>query len=480
MQAPLVVPLSGWREPIEILRLFAADPMPALLHSGPAPQAVTDINRWSILCASPYEVLSWSHGSPPDPFELLDKAVSRNETLPAGEYPFAGGAIGFIGYETGRALESIRPAAGKHTAISGTSIPDLLFGIYPWALTWDHHQRRWAIVSTGLPERGSARLVKARADAETVRRRLERPARPAPGRPPVEEAQPILATSVPRDRYLSMVAKAKGQIAEGEFYQVNLSQRLELPAPADPLRMFEEIARHSPAPFSAWIDAGRFQVASASPERFCSLRGRAAEIRPIKGTRSRGVTPGEDAARARELAASAKDRAENVMIVDLVRNDLGRVCTTGSVKAIDVCRLETYASVHHLISIVTGELAPGRGRAELLRAVFPGGSMTGAPKVRAMQAIEELEPVPRGIYSGALGYLSFCGSMDLNIVIRTAVVADGRAWLSVGGGVVADSEPEAEWQETLDKAESVLRGMRATWPASRRPEPGTATRQSDR
>jgi para-aminobenzoate synthetase component 1 len=273
---------------------------------------------------------------------------------------------------------------------------------------------------------------------------------------------PILGSSLREEEYLARVREAMRLIEIGELYQVNLSQRLELPAPADPLELAAALARVSPAPFAAWLDAGSFQVVSASPERFLSLKGRRVESRPIKGTRPRGRTPAEDAALRDELIGSAKDRAENVMIADLLRNDLGRVCEAGSIRCEAICRPETYASVHHLVSVVSGELREDRGRADLLRAVFPGGSMTGAPKVRAMQAIEDLEPVPRGVYSGAMGYLSFCGAIDLSIVIRTIIVARGASWLQVGGGVVTDSVPAAEYRESLDKAESVMRGLAAT------------------
>jgi para-aminobenzoate synthetase component 1 len=242
---------------------------------------------------------------------------------------------------------------------------------------------------------------------------------------------------------------------------VNLSHRIECPLAADPIDLFRALARTNPAPFAAYLDAGPFQVACASPERFLRLAGRRAVTSPIKGTRPRGGTAEEDRRLARELEESAKDRAENVMIADLARNDLGRVCEPGSVRVESLCALESFATVHHLVSTVGGTLRDDRDRIDLVRALFPGGSMTGAPKVRAMQVIDELEAEERGIYAGSLGYLSLDGGMDLNIVIRTVVCAAGRAHLRVGGAIVADSDPRREFRETLDKARALLRVLRA-------------------
>jgi para-aminobenzoate synthetase component 1 len=256
--------------------------------------------------------------------------------------------------------------------------------------------------------------------------------------------------------YLARVRRALDYIAAGDIYQVNLSHRIECPLPGDPLTLFIDLSRRNPAPFAAYLDGGDFQVVCASPERFVALAGDRATSSPIKGTRPRGRGAEEDARLARELLESAKDRAENVMIADLVRNDLGRVCLPGSVRAETLCGLESFATVHHLASTISGRLRPDRDRVDLLRALFPGGSMTGAPKVRAMEVIDELEAEERGIYSGSIGYLSLDGGMDFNIVIRTIVCAAGRAHLRVGGGIVADSDPRAEYRETLDKARALL------------------------
>jgi para-aminobenzoate synthetase component 1 len=271
---------------------------------------------------------------------------------------------------------------------------------------------------------------------------------------------PGLLSNFTREQYLAAVRRAVEYVHAGDCFQVNVSQRLLHPAALAPLELYRRLRECNPAPFAGYLDLGDFAVASASPERFVRVANGEVETRPIKGTRPRGATPEEDRARAEELLRSAKDRAENVMIVDLLRNDLGRVCAYGSVRVAAVCRLESYRHVHHLVSAVRGRLRPGLGPVDLLRASFPGGSVTGAPKVRAMQIIAELEPTARGPYCGCLGYVGFDGSADTNILIRTFTVGRGWVQFPVGGGVVADSAPEEEYEETLHKAEGLLRALR--------------------
>jgi para-aminobenzoate synthetase component 1 len=269
-----------------------------------------------------------------------------------------------------------------------------------------------------------------------------------------------IASNFRRDDYFTTIRRAIDYVHAGDCFQVNIAQRLLAPAQLAPLELYGRLRARNPAPFAGYFDLGDFVIASASPERFLRVADRRAETRPIKGTRPRGKTPAEDRARAAELLASAKDRAENVMIVDLLRNDLGRVCAYGSVRVAALCRLERHPYVHHLVSEVHGTLRPECGAVDLLRAAFPGGSVTGAPKVRAMEIIAELEGVARGAYTGALGYLGFDGAMDTNLLIRT--FTHGKGWLSfsVGGGIVADSAPEREYDETWDKAEGLLRALR--------------------
>src|SRR5262249_54477854 len=244
-----------------------------------------------------------------------------------------------------------------------------------------------------------------------------------------------------------------------DCFQVNVAQRLLYPASEPPLAVYERLRRRNPAPFAGYFDLGDYVIASASPERFLKVQGGVVETRPIKGTAPRGVGPEEDLGRADALLASAKDRAENVMIVDLLRNDLGRVCEYGSVRVGALCRLESYPFVHHLVSEVRGRLRAGLGPVDLLRAAFPGGSVTGAPKVRAMEIIAELEPTARGPYCGSLGYVGFDGTMDTSILIRTVTIGQGWVQFHVGGGIVADSDPEREYEETWHKAEGLLQAL---------------------
>ncbi|HZY85318.1 MAG TPA: aminodeoxychorismate synthase component I, partial [Gemmataceae bacterium] len=382
--------------------------------------------------------------------------------------PFQGGAAGLFGYDLCHHIERLpRPRLDEFQA------PDMAVGFYDWAAGFDHTEGRAWLVSTGLPEadgprrrdRAAKRLAWVRGllsgEPETPppppRSALPREAVWAPGTLP---DFPAVRSSFDRAGYLAAVRRAIEYIHAGDCFQVNLAQRLLHPATLPPLELYRRLRERNPAPFAGYFDTGDFVVASASPERFVRVEGGEVETRPIKGTRPRGATPEEDRRRADELLRSAKDRAENVMIVDLLRNDLGRVCAYGSVRVEAVCRLETYRHVHHLVSEVRGRLREGMGPVDLLRAAFPGGSVTGAPKVRAMEIIAELEPVARGPYCGSLGYVGFDGSMDTSILIRTFTAGRGWYQFPVGGGVVADSTPEGEYAETLHKAEGLLRALR--------------------
>lgn len=259
--------------------------------------------------------------------------------------------------------------------------------------------------------------------------------------------------------YLSAVQRVREYILAGDIFQANLSQRFEAPLEEAPLAFYRRLRRENPAAFGAYLACDDVTVLSVSPERFLSLRGTQVETRPIKGTRPRGLGPMHDLALGRELAESEKDRAENVMIVDLLRNDLSRACLPGSVRVPELFTLEQHPTVLHLVSTVVGEIRPGVTAAGLLRATFPGGSITGAPKVRAMEIIAELEPTERGLYCGSIGYISLTGDMDSNIAIRTCVVRNGRIYFSGGGGIVADSDPEHEYHETLHKVQGIVRTL---------------------
>jgi para-aminobenzoate synthetase component 1 len=269
----------------------------------------------------------------------------------------------------------------------------------------------------------------------------------------------VLKSNFSHEEYLRAVENVREYIRAGDIFQVNLSQRFEADLSIPPYELYQRLRKINPAPFASYLDFDGVSVVGASPERFLKVQGDWVETRPIKGTRPRGKSAAEDRALADELLASIKDRAENVMIVDLERNDLGRVCRYGTVRVTELAILETYPTVFHLTSTVKGRLCEDKDRIDLLKATFPGGSITGAPKVRAMEIIDELESTRRSVYTGSIGYLSFSGEMDLNIVIRTFLVKGGRAYFQVGGGIIYDSEPEAEYVETLDKARALIQAL---------------------
>jgi para-aminobenzoate synthetase component 1 len=395
--------------------------------------------------------------------------------------PFQGGAAGYLAYDWGRVLE--RLPAPRYEDLD---VPDVLLGVYDWVLAWDHEATRAWLISTGLLERSP--LARSRRAAERAAAVLEQlnAAMPAPSaQAPDTRFRPVRAgagarpaptfpvgadASDPRlevrstftyKGYLEAVARVREYIYAGDIFQANLSQRFDAPLVEPPWSLYRRLRTRNAAPFAAYLDFHEALVLSASPERFLSVTvGGQVETRPIKGTRPRGLGPEHDAALGMALTASAKDRAENLMIVDLLRNDLSRVCSSGSVRVPELFALEHYATVHHLVSTVVGDLAPGEDALSLLRAAFPGGSITGAPKVRAMEIIAELEPSERGIYCGAIGYWSLTGALDCSIAIRTAVASAGRVYFNAGGGIVADSEPDQEYRETLDKARGMIDALR--------------------
>ncbi len=392
------------------------------------------------------------------PFLLDFRYGSSLSVLSSDLPPFRGGWAGLFGYSLGREFE--------RTPCSRTDefgVPDLAVGRYDWVVAFDHQEGRvWLLAANNSEPLGDV-LTLLRSP-----RLVDRPLRARTGVQP----QPALAPQYPlpgfpgvtsnfsREGYIAAVARAVEYVHAGDCFQVNLSQRLLAPLREHPLDLYQRLRTLNPAPFAGYFDLGEFQILSASPERFlrCHPDG-AVETRPIKGTRPRGRTPEEDAALLRDLVANPKDRAENVMIVDLLRNDLGRVCEYGSVTVPRVCEPETFRFVHHLVSEVRGKLRPGLGPLDLLAAAFPGGSVTGAPKVRAMEIIAELEPTARGPYCGALGWVGFDGAMDTNILIRTFTAGRGWVQFPVGGGIVADSDPRREYEETLVKAAGLLKAL---------------------
>ncbi|CAG0970290.1 para-aminobenzoate synthetase component I [Methylophilaceae bacterium] len=378
-----------------------------------------------------------------DPFEVLKSVLAEYPPLSA-DLPFCGGAIGYFGYDLGRYLEKL-----PDTALDAEGIPEMCLGIYDWAVIVDHREQRTSLVSYGYDESTRAGWAKLCDLFE------------APYQAVAAEFRVVSAVSSNLDEagYAGRFEHVKRYITEGDCYQVNLAQRFSAQAQGDAWAAYLHLRRISPAPFMAFMNFPQCQLLSGSPERFLQVSGRHVETRPIKGTRPRSKDADEDENNARDLKASLKDRAENLMIVDLLRNDISKSCEVGSVQADRLFALESFANVHHLVSTVTGRLAEGKTAVDLLRGCFPGGSITGAPKLRAMEIIEELEPHRRGIYCGAIGYIGFDGNMDTNIAIRTAIYSNNEIRFWAGGGIVADSEMQKEYRETWDKASSMLQLM---------------------
>lgn len=387
-----------------------------------------------------------------NPFEVAARILAQRPVLaPDGAPPFVGGAVGAFGYELRCHVERL-----PCRSCDDLGLPDLLLGFYDTFLAFDHRAGQLLLCTTE-PDGQEAQRYRTLAEG------WRRGAPPLNGRRSGAECYTVssfpLRANFTRPAYLRAVRRVLEYIAAGDCYQVNLSQRFSAPHLASPFALYERLRQQTPAPFAAYLDWGDLAILSASPERFLRIAGRQVQTRPIKGTRPRGRTPAEDERLAAELLASEKDRAELVMIVDLERNDLGRVCDYGSVRVPELMRLEAHPTVFHLVSTVTGQLRPEVGPVECLRACFPGGSITGAPKIRAMEIIEELEPTHRGFYTGAIGYLGWDGHADLNIAIRTLIVAGGEAHFQVGGGIVADSDPDAEYEETLHKGRALMRAL---------------------
>ena len=409
------------------------------------------LGRYSFIAADPFERITAGVAGEGWVSHLKSRlAAFRTASMP-GLPPFQGGAAGLFSYELGRSLERL-PAA----ALDTLAFPDLSLGLYDVVIALDLIERRGFILSTGLPETdGRLRDKRAAGRGRWFEERLRRP----PAAPPAATISLADWTSnFSRASYERMVHEVIERILSGDIFQANVAQRFEAPVPDDfdHFGFYRRLRKLNPAPFSAYLVHPGFVIASASPERFLKVEGDRVETRPIKGTRRRFADAVLDALQGRALTESRKDRAENVMIVDLLRNDLSKVCVPGSVQVPQLCGLETFASVHHLVSSVVGHLGEGQGAADVLAAAFPGGSVTGAPKVRAMEIITGMEGHARGPYCGSIGYIGFDGTMDTNIVIRTASFRGGSCVVQAGGGIVTASDPASEYDETLDKARTIF------------------------
>jgi para-aminobenzoate synthetase component 1 len=383
-----------------------------------------------------------------DPFTTLRRLLRHCRVPDLGlPLPLCSGLLGYLAYDLKDCLEQL-----PRTSIDDLELP-LMYLVAP-AILLIHDRVSEATTLLGMRLQGDDAALR-----QQVARFKEALGAPAGPREPAQRGGGTCASGVSRAEYLAAVAAIRRYIVEGDVYQVNMSQRFQAPFAGEPFDCFTAMYAANPAPFFAYINAGDHQIVSTSPERFIELRNGSVETRPIKGTRPRGKTPAEDDALRTELQESAKEDAELSMIVDLLRNDIGKVCRPGSVQVLEHKRLEAYQNVYHLVSIVKGELEPELDAVDLLRATFPGGSITGCPKIRAMEIIDELEPVRRHIYTGSIGYVGFDGTMDLSIAIRTATFSGGKVVFSVGGGIVFDSDPASEFEETLHKGRTLMNAL---------------------
>jgi para-aminobenzoate synthetase len=469
-------PLSISLPPHQLFQAFRYNTAPFFLDSG---ELFSDLGHYSYLGADPFlqasataEEVEVKRPDSPYPekysskeaagLKILDKLYAHYQVKAAAPFPFAGGAIGYFSYDLKDELEPQLP----RLSCDDLSLPSWRLAWYDGIVVYDHLAGAYSLAACGIMDNGecSARLATERLD------RLEK-LLVAYSQPEVTNPQIVVSLAsgreeqtirscVNRENYLRDLHSVLDYILAGDIYQVNLTQRFNLPWKGDPWQLYQMLHEINPAPFAAFLPYPDFQILCSSPERFIRIgRKGVIETCPIKGTRPRGSTPAQDQALAQELTNSIKDKAELTMIVDLERNDLGRICKTGTVAVPELMRLEKYPSVWHLAATISGQLITGLLPSEILQAVFPGGSITGVPKIRAMEIIEELEPYKRGIYTGSIGYLGFDGTWDLNIVIRTIVLKEGQAYVHAGGGIVVDSQPEQEYQETLVKAQALFRAL---------------------
>ncbi|MGI1659835.1 MAG: aminodeoxychorismate synthase component I [Desulfitobacterium sp.] len=459
--------------PIELLEAFRESEYPFLLDSG---KNYGGLGRYSFMGAFPFlqasattdyvelrqEQISYYEG---DSLKILDDLLERFQVTNPTQFPFAGGAVGFWTYDLKDEFEEM-----PQSAFNDLNLPLWRFSWYDGILAYDHENARYTVLACGMTESGECKGSVARERVDRLLGVLEEFLKKQ-NQEQLGEEDLIFPVStvtgdadvhytVAKEQYLEDLQQVIDYIYAGDIYQANLTQRFQMPYAQDPWVLYKRLHAYNPAPFAAFLPYEDFQILSSSPERFVQINAQGGiETRPIKGTRPRGKTPEEDEALAKELIESTKDRAELTMIIDLQRNDLGRICRYGSVQVKDLIRLEKYPTVWHLVSSIVGELRPELKVSEILKAIFPGGSITGAPKIRAMEIIEELEPYKRGLYTGSIGYIGFDGAWDTNIVIRTILLKDGQAYFNGGGGIVADSIPEEEYKESLQKVKALLRAL---------------------
>jgi para-aminobenzoate synthetase component 1 len=446
-----IEPLNGIT-PLEAFRALRELPYPFILSGGTNPA----MRRYTYISAAPLLHIS-TKGSQTtttlssqsilynDPFQAVSDAIEEFKVKPHRYFPFQGGIVGYLSYDLKSFAEDIP------YRVSDIDIPGCFLGMYDPIFVYDHIKELGYIVSTGIKNNTmDKREFRNILSRHSLKKRLYAEDIPKPT---------SFSSNMTREEYIEIIRKAHEYIAAGDIYQVNISQRLSMEWDGDPFSIYLKLLSSSPAPFSAFMDLGSFQVVCNSPERFLGINGRYIETCPIKGTRPRGTATEEDLLLKDALRNDQKELAEHIMIVDLERNDLGRICEIGTISVKELMSIKTFPNLHHMVSTVRGRLKNDIKPADSIKACFPGGSVTGAPKIRAMEIIDELEPTPRGIYTGALGYIDLSGDMDLAITIRTAIFKDNRLFLHVGGGIVSDSKAASEYDETLLKADSFLKTL---------------------
>lgn len=436
-------PYSFWLDNCGLSRYsFAgADPFVIIKAQNNKVEIIQDSN-YRIVTGNVFSILT----------SLLNKFKTIHHEPPC--FPFQGGAVGYFGYDLKNQIERL-PKKKTVPPI----LPDSIFGLYDTIFVYDHKTNKGYVVSSGLAEKGNKQ--KRLRGKKRIGQFLDSI------KSPVSLSAPLFHSSAPdmrkiksnftKDAYINAIKQVQRYIASGDIYQANLSQRLTIDFKGDPLSFYSRLRRINPAQFGTFLNYGDFQIISNSPERLLKIYDDVAETGPIKGTKPRGKNPEDDKIFIKELKTSHKELAEHIMIVDLERNDLGKICKYGSIKVKPLQKVHTYETLHHMVSTVRGKVRENISPVDCLKSCFPGGSVTGAPKIRAMEIIEELEPTPRGIYTGAIGYIDFSGNMDMSMAIRTGVIKDKQLYLSVGGGIVADSKPEEEYKETMLKASAFLK-----------------------
>jgi len=410
--------------------------------------------RYSFIGTEPYRVISTREGDKTDPLELVAGEMKKHRLAPVAGLPdFGGGAVGYLAYEAVRRFEELPSPASDPL-----NLPESVFMFVDSLLVFDHANNKIRVVSCAHPE-GDADSAyrKAIEKIEELVKRLEKPLKPTPAATPVEPAR--ISSNLTREEFVANVEKAKQYITEGEAIQIVLSQRLSRPTTTPPLAIYQALRDINPSPYMFFMELNGFQLIGSSPEILVKAADGRVTTRPLAGTRPRGKTPEEDKRLEEELRSDEKERAEHIMLVDLGRNDIGRVSLPGTVKVSELMEVERYSHVMHLVTNVEGRLRPELSPFDALRSCFPAGTVSGAPKIRAMQAIAELEPDKRGPYAGCAGYFSFSGSMDMAITIRTIVTRNSTAYIQAGAGIVYDSVPEREYEETMNKAGALIKAI---------------------